>query len=435
MVFRFVNIKGSTPVTLVIFLTGLLLSVLKLCPLPVQALTSDQLLIISNRNVAAGDKLARYYMERRQVPRENHLQLRTTGQEQISREDYEKQIAVPMRKFLHEKDPNGLRFRCIVLMYGMPLRVLAPPSTAAERKQLKGLKSRLETLENSIAALGEEQESQRRSLQDETEAVRRIIEQRRQFHKGAAVDSELALVLEEDHPLYGWTPNRFFLGFRGLAKDKLLQKVLLVSRLDGPTPDVVRRMIDDSLATEETGLTGLAYFDARWPQPDSKPSSAYGLYDAAIHNTARLLRRSDSVAVVLDDKESLFQPGQAPGAALYNGWYSLGKYVDAFDWVRGAVGFHVASSECTTLKRKGSRVWCKAMLEDGVAATVGPVAEPYLQSFPSPEIFFGCLVQGRDELAECYAFANPFWSWQMVLLGDPLYKPYKQSKQQRLPRL
>lgn len=138
--------------------------------------------------------------------------------------------------------------------------------------------------------------------------------------------------------------------------------------------------------------------------------------------------------VVVDAKESLFQPGTAPSAALYNGWYSLGKYVDAFSWPRGAVGFHVASSECTTLKKEGSRVWCKAMLEDGVAATVGPVAEPYLQSFPSPEIFFGCLVEGRNELAECYAMANPFWSWQMVLLGDPLYRPYKQRSTQARSR-
>ena len=67
------------------------------------------------------------------------------------------------------------------------------------------------------------------------------------------------------------------------------------------------------------------------------------------------------------------------------------------------------------------------MLEKGIAATVGPVAEPYLQSFPQPEIFFGCIIDGRFTLAECYALSNPFLSWQMVLIGDPLYRPFSRK--------
>jgi uncharacterized protein (TIGR03790 family) len=66
------------------------------------------------------------------------------------------------------------------------------------------------------------------------------------------------------------------------------------------------------------------------------------------------------------------------------------------------------------------------MLEKGIAATVGPVAEPYLESFPQPEVFFGGPLEGR-QLAECYAFSAPFWSWQQVLIGDPLYRPFKMA--------
>ena len=128
--------------------------------------------------------------------------------------------------------------------------------------------------------------------------------------------------------------------------------------------------------------------------------------------------------MVLDDKPDLFQKGQCPKAALYCGWYSLGKYVDAFDWVPGAVGYHIASSECTTLKQRGSQVWCKRMLEEGAAAVVGPTSEPYVQAFPVPELFFGLLVSGRLSLAECYILSTPFLSWQMVLVGDPLYRPF-----------
>ena len=52
----------------------------------------------------------------------------------------------------------------------------------------------------------------------------------------------------------------------------------------------------------------------------------------------------------------------------------------------------VASSEAITLKKPDSNVWCKRLLEAGVAATLGPVAEPFLASFPLPDQFFPLLM-------------------------------------------
>jgi hypothetical protein len=65
------------------------------------------------------------------------------------------------------------------------------------------------------------------------------------------------------------------------------------------------------------------------------------------------------------------------------------------------------------------------MLEKGAAAVIGPVNEPYVQAFPLPEVFFALLTEGKLTLAECYALSLPFLSWQMVLIGDPLYRPFK----------
>jgi hypothetical protein len=65
------------------------------------------------------------------------------------------------------------------------------------------------------------------------------------------------------------------------------------------------------------------------------------------------------------------------------------------------------------------------MLEEGVAATIGPVGEPYVQSFPLPEIFFKYLTEGQLSLAECYILSVPYLSWKQVLVGDPLYRPFK----------
>lgn len=70
-------------------------------------------------------------------------------------------------------------------------------------------------------------------------------------------------------------------------------------------------------------------------------------------------------------------------------------------------------------------MWCKMMIEKGVAPTLGPVSEPHVEAFPPPEVFFGLLIEGSLTLAECFAASNPFWSWKMVLIGDPLYRPFR----------
>jgi uncharacterized protein (TIGR03790 family) len=394
-------------------------------PATVVALTAEELVIVANRAVPESSRLALYYMRKRNVPADNLLQLTTTKGEQISREDYEREIASPVRNFISKKDPEGKKFKCIVLMYGIPLRILPSESTLLEKIRAAELRKRSGDLSGRIQAMGNRDEKQVKALKDEQSATQKELMHADKSLDGASVDSEIALVMEKQYPLQGWLPNRYYVGFRGNRINGMPLKVILSSRLDGPSETIVRRIIDDSVETEKRGLAGKTYFDARWPDKGDKNLSPYEQYDRAIHNTAQIIRKSGKMPVVIDERDRLFQPGEAPGAALYCGWYSLGKYVDAFKWVKGAVGYHVASSECSTLKNRSSNVWCKVMLEKGIAATVGPVAEPYLQSFPQPEVFFGCLLDGRFAQVECYALANPFWSWQMVLIGDPLYRPFK----------
>jgi uncharacterized protein (TIGR03790 family) len=122
--------------------------------------------------------------------------------------------------------------------------------------------------------------------------------------------------------------------------------------------------------------------------------------------------------------EQLFEAGACPQTAIYCGWYSLRKYIDAFDFVDGAIGYHISSLEAVKLRDPYSSQWCPAMLKDGITATLGAVAEPYLHSFPEPKAFFSELFNGRC-LVEAYYRTKPFNSWQLVLIGDPLYIPFK----------
>src|SRR5262249_36281836 len=85
--------------------------------------------------------------------------------------------------------------------------------------------------------------------------------------------------------------------------------------------------------------------------------------------------------------------------------------------------YHIASSEAVSLRNPTSRLWCKCLLERGVAATLGPVAEPYTIGFPKPAEFFGLLVTGKYTLVECYAKTALLTSWMTVLVGDPLSTP------------
>jgi uncharacterized protein (TIGR03790 family) len=244
---------------------------------------------------------------------------------------------------------------------------------------------------------------------------------------GAAVDSELTLLLAQNYPKVHWLPNPLNLRFdQEPFMQRFRRAVVMVGRLDGPTPEIARRLVDDALKIEKTGLTGTCYLDARGLKADAQVGS-YGWFDVHLVRLAQLMKEHSKFKVVLDQKPGLFPPGSCPQAALYCGWYSLAKYVASCTWRQGAVAYHVASAEATTLRRPGSQVWCKRMLEEGVAATLGPVSEPYLMAFPLPDDFFPLLMTGKRSLLEVYFRTLPNLSWQMILIGDPLYTPFRKK--------
>lgn len=364
----------------------LLPALLLFTPPPCLALEPEEILVVANRRATSSVRLAKFYMEKRGVPQENLIKLWTTYKETCSRAEYTKKIAKPIRELLAQ-DQFKDKIKCLVLIYGVPLRI--------------------------AESLAPEQITDRKT-QDTV----------------ASVDSEIALVLSQEYDLEGWRPNPYFLGFAKSKEPELTRKdVLLVSRLDGPNEETVIRIITDSIACEKEGLQGAAFFDARWPNPKHlDKASGPVFYDASLHFTAQLLKNR-GLPVVLDEKKELFAAGSKLPASLYCGWYSLSNYVDAFAWQRGAIGYHIASGECVTLKGKKNRGWCQMMLENGAASTIGPVAEPYIQAFPLPQLFFPILADGKLGLAEAYFLSLPFLSWKMVLIGDPLYRPFSRPHQ------
>jgi uncharacterized protein (TIGR03790 family) len=247
----------------------------------------------------------------------------------------------------------------------------------------------------------------------------------------ASLDSELALIWKGDYRIEGSLGNPLHWRIRKTAGEKGKGKTLMTARIDAPSVALARRVITDSIAIEKTGLKGVLYIDSGLPTrfAKAKNNAGYRAYDARFRALHSFVTKHTSMKVVLDTSPGLFAPGKCPNAALYAGWYSLRKYIPAFTWNRGAVGWHTASFEAADLRNPKSRQWCPQMLTNGVAATSGAVDEPLLMAFPAPEEFYPLLMTGKYTLAECYWRTTPRVSWQMTLIADPLYNPFKTNPQ------
>ncbi len=269
-------------------------------------------------------------------------------------------------------------------------------------------------------------------------AARRNKTNRMIFKTTASLDSELAMSLRGDYKLQGAMNNPLYWKSRvRSAVSGRKPACLMTGRIDGPSAALARKMIVDSIAVEKAGLKGVFYIDSGLPLRFASASntSGYRAYDNRLLRLNEFVSRRTNIKTVLDTSSKLFAPGKCPDAALYAGWYSLRRYVPAFTWNRGAVGWHTASFEAADLRNPKSRQWCPQMLINGVAGTAGAVDEPFLTAFPPPDEFYPLLLTGKYSIAECYWRTCPKVSWQMTLIADPLYNPFKNNPQAALSAL
>ena len=238
----------------------------------------------------------------------------------------------------------------------------------------------------------------------------------------AAFDNELALLWLSYYPRNGpWiNPLRYSVTNPAAAL------TLMVSRLDAPDAPTVARMIDVSVQVEKQGLHGcLAINSYGYPNHlATNGQDEYAKYAMKFHDLGKLIRAAGNIPVV-EEYTGYFSNHEVADTALYAGWYSVRHYRPGMSFSAGAVGYHIASFELLSLHEPTETGWVHGLLSDGVVATLGPVAEPYLLGFPPPDEFFPLLMTGKLTLAEVYWKTEPTASWMMCLIGDPLYTPYK----------
>jgi uncharacterized protein (TIGR03790 family) len=385
------------------------------------ALEPNEILVVANTDYAASVRLARYYCEKRGVPA-NQVVAVSLGpklRDTLSRSDYDRHLARPIRRVLSTR-PDLNHIKCLVTTYGVPYKVGRRDPLPGMDAQSKRLRQLLQEETDTIALLeaqGQTDSPVYRQRQGRVMQVQMDIDRITGRETEAAVDSELSLLLCPAYELYRWQPNLL------RSTEPQPFRTLMVSRLDAPKYAVASGLIDKAIAAEGNGLTGTAYIDSR----GLFGNDLYCYCDQSLRDLAMLTRLKTSLAVQEETTGALFPPDSCPQAALYCGWYSVKQYVDAFQFVDGAVGFHIASFEAVSLHDPNSTQWCPAMLMHGITATLGPVAEPYLHTFPDPKAFFLELFNGSC-LVEAYYHTVPFTSWQMLLIGDPLYKPFKKPQ-------
>jgi uncharacterized protein (TIGR03790 family) len=402
---------------------------------PVFGLEPKDVFVIANKDSKESVAVANHYLEARKVPSENLILLSLPTTEDITRVDYEAKLAGPLREKLKDK-----KVACKVLLtvYGVPLRVGMQLPTKDEQAELDFKKPSLDLARQSLEKLEKDKgpAAEIAATKEKIARLEKVVAELSHDQSTAAVDSELMLLWWPKYSPIRWIMNPLHWQMKG-DDAKNAGITLLTSRLDGPTPEIAKRLVDDAIWAEANGLKGKAYFDARGIKLDvTKPNqwTGYEGYDESFREAASLITKA-GYETILDDKEPVFAANTCPDAALYAGWYSQAVFVDSTTFNRGAIGWHLASSEAVTLRDKTSKVWCPNLLQKGVAVTMGPVAEPYTVGFPKPAEFFGFLATGEYTVVECYARTTLLTSWMTTLVGDPLYHPFAKSPKLKMSDL
>ena len=354
-------------------------------------------LVLFNSNDPESEELALYYAQKRDIPPDQIVGLSCPASEQITRADFDRTIAAPLREKMesngwwktariegNKKAVVETSIRFVAIMRGMPLKIAADPSIRPPA---------------------------------DTRNIPPAISSR----NDASVDSEIAALGVKD-----WTPasvveNPYFGRFTQILDDSVFPGMLLPARLDAPTGSMVRAMIDDSLMAEKEGLWGWAYIDGR-----DITSGGYTEGDNWMRHLVEILRQR-GVPTIFDNLPStLGDDFPVTDAAVYFGWYAgdaTGPFArQDFQFKPGAIAVHLHSYSASTLRSTTSN-WCGPLIARGAAATLGNVYEPYLSLTANLDVFQDRLMSGLT-LAESAYMSMRALSWMGVVIGDPLYRPY-----------
>jgi uncharacterized protein (TIGR03790 family) len=342
------------------------------------AAQSDSVLIVVNQASGLSRKIGEYYALQRRIPASNICRFSSTDNEEITRSDFDSQIAGPIGKYL--------------TAHSLVEKVLYIVTTAGVPFKIRG----------TLGPTGD----------------------------AASVDSELTLLYSDlhgrPHPLPSGAPNPFFSKINAPFRHPDFP-IYLVTRLAGFDFDDAKGMIDRALQARNRGKFVIDL------KANDKTQGNRWLIEAAGQLPRDRVRIDVSRAVIANESDVI---GYAAWGS--NDPDRKQRHL-GFHWLPGAIMTEYVSTNARTFIRPpdswtigtwdnrsaffaGSPQTLTAdYIHDGVTGASGHVYEPYLAYTPRPNILLPAYYHGRN-LAESYYLAIPLLSWMNVVIGDPLCK-------------
>jgi len=353
-------------------------AILLLCTLAslLHAQPAASVLIVVNQSSVLSRQIGEYYAGRRNIPSANICRLQATTGEEISRSEFDDQIARPIGDYLRRHNLIE-KILYIVTTAGVPLKI-----------------------RGNLGLSGE----------------------------AASIDSELTLLYSDlhghEHSLPGGIPNPFFSKTVATFRHPDFP-LYLVTRLAGYDFEDAKALVDRALLARNRGK-----FVVDLKAGDKTQGNLWLL------QAARQIPRD---RLVLDlTRTVLSQQSDVIGYASWGSNDPDRKTrVLGFRWLPGAIMSEYVSTNGRTFARPpgnwnigawgdpratfaGSPQTLVAdYIHEGVTGASGHVYEPFLQFTPRPNILLPAYYQGRN-LAESYYLAIPLLSWMNIVIGDPL---------------
>jgi uncharacterized protein (TIGR03790 family) len=338
----------------------------------------QNILLVVNDKSAVSRTIGEYYARKRSIPQSNICHLHTGVEENISRADYDRSIAAPIRLCLLQENLMETVLYLVTTLE-VPLRIEGSSNA----------------LDGTIAS----------------------------------VDSELTLLytdikLRKPHVIAGSIPHPVYRRKEARFSHPEFP-IYLVTRLAAYDFAGVRDMIDRSLRAKNQGkfvIDMSSFLDTEgnnW------------LRDAALHLPEDRVIVDQSFTVLYDQTDVIG----------YAGWGSNDKNRHrrflGFHWLPGAIMTEFVSTNGRTFHRPPDSwnisdwnnpklFWADApqtltadYILEGATGASGHVSEPYLMYTPHPDLLLPAYFSGRN-LAESYYLSIPVLSWQNIVVGDPL---------------
>lgn len=361
-------------------------------PVSLRAQTGESVAVVINDASGESQRIGEYYARKRAVPQANVIHLSTPSADDVSRPVFAATIEAPIASALSRRDLQD-RVLYIVLTKGIPLRIAG---TAGDRGTVASVDSELTLL------------------------------YRRMTGRPAGAEGPL--------------PNPYFLGTAPVTQARRFthatEDIYLVTRIDAFTVDEALGLVDKASAPVTHGRILLDERDTLQDRTGENWLDAAG---------ARLRAMGQGDRVLLDTNAKGVRD-----ASDVLGYYSWGSNDPTLRVRRIGIGFEpgalaatYVNSDARTFQEppaswqpsgnsRDQKAWWAGspqsltgdLVREGATGAAGHVADPSLAGAVRPQVLFPAYLSGFN-LAESFYLAIPYLSWQTVVVGDPLCRPFR----------